>query len=73
MMEDRDEDRFMLEETLSMEGNGAKSASPSSAGRQVSTRASRQLTKSSALSAVQFDLVKGPAKRQSPPNPQLCR
>lgn len=73
VMEDSEEDRFILEETLSIEGKGAKSASPSSAGRHVSTRASRQLTKSSADSAVQLDLVNGPAKRQSPPKPQLCK
>jgi len=73
VMDDNDDDRFILEETLSIDGNGASSDSPSSAGRHVSTRASRQLTKSSALSAVQLDLVKGPAKRHSPPKPQLCR
>lgn len=45
----------------------------SSPGKQVSTNASRQLTNSSALSAVQFALVKGPANLHNPPNPQDWR
>jgi hypothetical protein len=41
-----------LDKTLNIEGYGANSSSPSSTGKQVSTMASKQLTKSSALSAV---------------------
>lgn len=55
--EDMDEER-LTEATDSMEGYCANSSiseeSSPSAGKAVSTRASRQLTKSSALSAVQF-------------------
>ena len=58
-------------DTDNMLGYWFNSWSVSSWGRHVSTRASRQLTKSSTFSALQFDLVKGPANLQRPPNPQL--
>merc|ERR1740137_144346 len=45
-------------ETDSMLGYWLSSWSVSSSGRQVSTRASRQLTNSSTFSALQLDLVK---------------
>ena len=72
----REEESLMLELTaieltLSMLGYCDSSLSVSSKGRQVSTRASRQLTKSSTFSALLFDFVKNPANRQRPPKPQL--
>lgn len=74
----RDEESLMLEltamlETDSMLGYWLSSWSVSSSGRQVSTRASRQLTNSSTFSALQLDLVKNPANLHKPPKPQLCR
>jgi hypothetical protein len=58
-----DDDKFKVEEM--------PKESRSSPGRQDSTimAFSRQLTKSSAMSDDPVDLVKVPAKRQSPPNP----
>lgn len=53
--DESDEERLILEETDNMEGYWGMSPSHSSTGKQVSTIASRQLTKSSALSAVQLD------------------
>ena len=72
----REEESLILEltailETDNMLGYWFSSWSVSSCGRHVSTRASRQLTKSSTFSALQFDLVKGPANLQRPPKPQL--
>ena len=72
----REEESLMLEltamlETDSMLGYWFSSWSFSSEGRQVSTRASRKLTNCSTFSALQFDLVKGPANLQRPPKPQL--
>ena len=72
----REEESLMLEltamlETESMLGYWFSSWSFSSEGRQVSTSASRKLTNCSTFSALQFDLVKGPANLQRPPNPQL--
>lgn len=49
---ERDDERFILDETDSMEGYCTSSISPSSPGKQVSTMASRQFTNNSALSAV---------------------
>ena len=57
----------------SMLGYWDISWSVSSLGSQVSTRASRQFMNRSTFSALQFDLVKKPANRHRPPNPQLCR
>ena len=76
-MEVREEESLMLELTameltLSILGYCDSSLSVSSNGRQVSTSASRQLTKSSTFSALLFDFVKNPANRQRPPKPQLC-
>ena len=48
-------------------------SSISSTGRQVSTKASRALLNNSTFSALLFAFVNGPANRQSPPNPQLCK
>ena len=56
-----------------MLGYCGNSWSFSSLGNQVSTKASRQFINKSTFSALQLDLVKGPANLQSPPNPQLCR
>ena len=75
-MDVREEESLMLELTameltLSMLGYCDSSLSVSSSGRQVSTSASRQLTKSSTFSALLFDFVKNPANRQRPPKPQL--
>ena len=55
-----------------MLGYCESSWSVSSLGSQVSTSASRQFMNRSTFSALQFDLVKKPANRHSPPNPQLC-
>jgi hypothetical protein len=54
--DDKDEDRFTVEETDNIEGYCSRS--PSSEGRHVSTIASKQFTNNSALSAVQFDCKK---------------
>jgi len=51
--EDKDEDKLTADETDNIDGYCSRS--PSSDGRQVSTIASKQFTKSSALSAVQLD------------------
>ena len=72
----REDDSLMLEltaieDTDNMLGYWLNSWSVSSNGRQVSTKASRQFTKSSTFSALQFDLVKNPANLHSPPKPQL--
>lgn len=52
---DKEDERFMLDETLSIDGYWTMFCSPSSTGRHVSTIASRQLTNNSAPSTVQFD------------------
>ncbi len=51
--DDKEEDKLIAEETDNIDGYC--SSSPSSDGKHVSTIASKQLTNSSALSAVQFD------------------
>ena len=48
-------------------------SSLSSQGKQVSTRASSALLNSSTFSALLLAFVNGPAKRHSPPKPQLCK
>jgi len=65
-----DDDNFTFEEA---ENNDSyvEPSSASSMGRHVSTRASSAFTNNSTFSALQFAFVKGPAKRQSPPKPQL--
>jgi len=69
--DERDEDKFTADETESIEGYCSRS--PSSDGRHVSTMASKQFTNSSALSAVQLDLVNGPANLHNPPKPTDCK
>lgn len=51
--DDKEDDKLIADETDNIDGYC--SSSPSSDGKHVSTIASKQLTNSSALSAVQFD------------------
>lgn len=66
-----EEERLMAEATDRELGYWL--SSPSSAGRLVSTMASRQLTNNSALSKLVWLVEKGPANLHSPPKPQVCR
>lgn len=47
-----EDDKFIFDETLNIDGYCASSISPSSPGKHVSTIASRQFTNNCALSAV---------------------